>query len=204
MNEACFDKRQVDRLLGLVAAAFEVSRQGLLSPTRRARVVLGRHCAMALAHDVLGLDDPTLALAFGRDRTAVYHARQAAAVRLEQDAGLREVVDFIASAVRSGRRSAGERGRSVRWQEYRVRHRSCKGVQVRRCDCGNIATRWKSGHVCERCAGIEAGMYSGPGANKYLASSRPARRVWDENGQLALVGDVDFYELHLPGGGRWV
>jgi hypothetical protein len=70
-----FDPGQLGRILGLVAAARNVTMAELLCRTRaRAEAALARQMAMYLSHVVLGLTLTDIGRVFSRDRTTAAHA----------------------------------------------------------------------------------------------------------------------------------
>lgn len=67
-------RADVNRVVKLVAAAFEITQKELLGASRLKRVMWPRQVAMFLARDACGLSLPRLGAAFGRDHTTVLHA----------------------------------------------------------------------------------------------------------------------------------
>jgi hypothetical protein len=67
-----------------VCECLGLSRQALMSRSRRQRLVHARQLAMSLGYNLAGASVSDLARYFGRDRATVYHAVQVTAQRLTQ------------------------------------------------------------------------------------------------------------------------
>ncbi len=82
----------VDRIVGRVAAAFEVKPKDLLGPCRQRAVLLPRQVAMYLVREVAKLSYPQIGTAFGRDHTTVLHAVRRIESDLASDSKLKRTI----------------------------------------------------------------------------------------------------------------
>ena len=77
----------IERIQQLVAEAYGLTREELLSPSRAARVAWPRQLAMYLAREHTGESLPSIGAGFGgRDHTTVMHACKRTQARVAQDA----------------------------------------------------------------------------------------------------------------------
>jgi chromosomal replication initiator protein len=85
----------VERIQELVAEAFDITREELLSPSRAARVAWPRQVAMYLAREHTHETLPAIGRHFGgRDHSTVLHACKRAADRIGSDP---DAYDAVAS-----------------------------------------------------------------------------------------------------------
>jgi chromosomal replication initiator protein len=88
----------IERIQELVAEAFDVTREELLSPSRAARVAWPRQVAMYLAREHTHETLPAIGRSFGgRDHSTVLHACKRAADRIGSDPDAYDAVTSIAA-----------------------------------------------------------------------------------------------------------
>ena len=95
----------MDRIQELVAEAFGLTREELVSPSRTARVAWPRQVAMYLAREHTGETLPAIGARFaGRNHTTVIHACRRTAERMAADpeafAFVRRLTEHLHPAVR--------------------------------------------------------------------------------------------------------
>ena len=87
----------------LVAAAFDLTTEELLSSARTARIAWPRQLAMLLAREHTGQSLPAIGTSFGgRDHTTVLHACRRAKARLADDPAAAGLADQLRDRLRSG------------------------------------------------------------------------------------------------------
>jgi chromosomal replication initiator protein len=97
----------IERVQELTAAAFGLSAEELVSPTRAARVAWPRQVAMYLAREVTGSTLPVIGARFGgRNHTTVLHACRRTVARVAEDPEARAIVEQLAERLRGSGRCA--------------------------------------------------------------------------------------------------
>jgi chromosomal replication initiator protein len=93
----------VDRIQELVAEAFGLTREELVSPSRTARVAWPRQVAMYLAREHTHETLPAIGRRFGgRDHSTVLHACKRAADRIGTDPDAYDAVTRISARLSEG------------------------------------------------------------------------------------------------------
>lgn len=95
-----FNQRIVHRIIEVVAAFFNITRNDILSHRREAPVVLARFIAMHLSKQETQRSMPWLGLQFGgRDHTTILHGLRKMKTRIENDPEFAEQVTHIHALV---------------------------------------------------------------------------------------------------------
>jgi chromosomal replication initiator protein len=96
----------VDRIQAVVADRLGVTREAILSPSRRAPVARARQLAMYLTRELTDLSLPAIAVAFNRrDHTTVIHALRRIERRQDEDPKLTVALEELSSLLREPNRS---------------------------------------------------------------------------------------------------